>query len=50
LLKIENLHAEIHGRAVLKGLSLTVNAGAFHAIMGSNGTGNPTPDRTERRR
>ena len=37
MLHIENLHAEIDGKPILKGLSLTVNAGEVHAIMGPNG-------------
>ena len=41
-LQIIDLHVEVEGKEILKGVNLEMNTGEFHVIMGPNGTGKST--------
>jgi ABC-type cobalamin/Fe3+-siderophores transport system ATPase subunit len=42
ILEIKNLHAGVENKQILKGVSLTINPGEVHAVLGENGAGKST--------
>ena len=45
-LEIKDLHVEVEDKEVIKGVTLTINEGEFHVLMGPNGSGKTTLSRT----
>ncbi len=46
MLEINNLHVEIDGKEIIKGLNLKIKSGEIHAMMGPNGSGKSTLSNT----
>ena len=42
ILEIKNLHVEVKGKEILKGINLTLDLGKINALMGPNGSGKST--------
>ena len=42
VLEVNNLHARVEDEEILKGVSLTLQSGQIHALMGKNGSGKST--------
>ena len=42
MLDIQNLHAGVENKPILKGINLTIKSGEMHAVMGRNGSGKST--------
>ena len=42
MLKINNLHAKVEDKGILKGIDLEIKAGEIHALMGPKGSGKST--------